>query len=157
MLPISIRGIICGLSNCGKTNVLICLLESPHTSKSLQSKYRYLVNLMTDKREIGYFTYFINSDIVSPNKTLPNFIIFDNVACNKQDAIRKYISMGRLLWPLSDIRKNSEASYTRQRESLNSFQTRWYQPKTHVQQSRKHRHVLRGFLRIVSQLMEYVK
>ena len=27
---VSIRGIICGPSNCGKTNVLISLLESPY-------------------------------------------------------------------------------------------------------------------------------
>ena len=47
MLPNSIRGIICGPSNCGKTNVLISLLESPHGvrfenvyvySKSLQQR-----------------------------------------------------------------------------------------------------------------------
>ncbi|KAL6268126.1 hypothetical protein P5V15_001217 [Pogonomyrmex californicus] len=30
MLPSTIRAIICGPSNCGKTNVLISLLESPH-------------------------------------------------------------------------------------------------------------------------------
>jgi len=30
MLPISVRGIICGPSNCGKTNMLISLLESPY-------------------------------------------------------------------------------------------------------------------------------
>jgi len=30
MLPISICGIICGPSNCGKTNVLISLLKNPH-------------------------------------------------------------------------------------------------------------------------------
>jgi len=43
ILPISIRGIICDPSNCGKTNVLISLLESSHDirfenvySKSLQ-------------------------------------------------------------------------------------------------------------------------
>jgi len=55
MLPITIRAIICCPSNCGKTNVLISLLESPHGvrfenvySKSLQQpKYRYLENLLT--------------------------------------------------------------------------------------------------------------
>ncbi|KYQ47822.1 hypothetical protein ALC60_13144 [Trachymyrmex zeteki] len=30
MLPSTIRAIICGPSNCGKTNVLISLLESPN-------------------------------------------------------------------------------------------------------------------------------
>ena len=33
MLPISILGIICGPLNCGKTNVLISLLESPHGTR----------------------------------------------------------------------------------------------------------------------------
>jgi len=67
MLPISIRGIICGPSNCGKTNVLISLLESLHGvrfenvyiySKSLQQpKYQYLKNLFAPIEEIGYFTF----------------------------------------------------------------------------------------------------
>jgi len=30
MLPSTIRTIVCGPSNCGKTNILISLLESPH-------------------------------------------------------------------------------------------------------------------------------
>jgi len=51
MLPSTIRAIICGPSNCGKTNLFISLLESPNGvrfenmyvySKSLkQPKYRY--------------------------------------------------------------------------------------------------------------------
>jgi len=99
MLPISIRGIICGPSNCDKTNVLISLLESPHDvrfenvyiySKSFQQpKYRYLKNLLTPIEEISYFTYSNNSNIVSPSEALPNSIfIFDDVACDKQDVIR---------------------------------------------------------------------
>jgi len=59
MLPISIREIICGPSNCGKTNVLISLLEDLHGmfenvymySKLLQQpKYRYLENLLALKK-----------------------------------------------------------------------------------------------------------
>jgi len=30
MIPSTIRAIVCGPSNCDKTNVLISLLESPH-------------------------------------------------------------------------------------------------------------------------------
>jgi len=30
MLPSTIRAIVCSPSNCGKTNILISLLESPH-------------------------------------------------------------------------------------------------------------------------------
>ncbi|KYM97339.1 hypothetical protein ALC62_11983 [Cyphomyrmex costatus] len=106
MLPISIRGVICGPSNCGKTNVLISLLESPHGvrfenvyvySKSLQQpKYRYLENLLEPIEEIGYFTFSNNSDVVPSNEALPNSIfVFDDVACDKQDAIREYFAMGR--------------------------------------------------------------
>lgn len=106
MLPISIRGIICGPSNCGKTNVLISMLESPHGvrfenvyvySKSLQQpKYRYLENLLTPIEEVGYFAFSNNSDVIPPSEALPNSIfIFDDVACDKQDTIREYFAMGR--------------------------------------------------------------
>src|SRR5436309_13458143 len=79
MLPITIRGIVCGPSNCGKTNVLISLIESPHGvcfenlyvySKSLQPKYEYLENLLTPIDEIGYFTFSNNSDVIPPIEAL---------------------------------------------------------------------------------------
>ena len=106
MLPNSIRGIICGPSNCGKTNVLISLLESPHGvrfenvyvySKSLQQpKYQYLENLLTPIEEVGYFAFSNNCDVTHPSEALPNSIfIFDDVACDKQDTIRDYFAMGR--------------------------------------------------------------
>ncbi|KYN13291.1 hypothetical protein ALC57_14520 [Trachymyrmex cornetzi] len=106
MLPASIRAIVCGPSNCGKTNVLISLLESPHDvrfenvyvySKSLQQpKYRNLANLLASIEEIGYFTFSNNSDVIPPSEALPNSIfIFDDVACDKHDAIREYFAMGR--------------------------------------------------------------
>ncbi|KYN21202.1 hypothetical protein ALC57_06430 [Trachymyrmex cornetzi] len=106
MRPASIRAIICGPSNCGKTNVLISLLESPHGvsfenvyvySKSLQQpKYRYLANLLAPIEEISYFTFSINNDVIPPSEALPNStFIFDDVACDKQDAIREYFAMGR--------------------------------------------------------------
>jgi len=106
MLPNSIRGIICGPSNCGKTNVLIGLLESPHGvrfenvyvySKSLhQPKYRYLERLFETIDDIGYFTFSNNCDVISPRDALPNSIfVFDDVVCDKQDAIREYFSIGR--------------------------------------------------------------
>ena len=106
MLPNTIRAIICGPSNCGKTNVLINLLECPHGvhfenvyvySKSLQQpKYRYLENLLSSMDEIGYFTFSNNSDVIPPSEARPNSIfVFDDVACDKQDVVREYFSMGR--------------------------------------------------------------
>jgi len=66
-------------------------------SKSFQQpKYQYLKNLLAPIEEMGYFTYSNDSDIVSPSEALPNSIfIFDDVACDKQDVIRKYFLMGR--------------------------------------------------------------
>jgi len=82
MLPSTIRAIVCGSSNCGKTNVLKSLLESPYDvrfenvyvySKSLQHpKYRYLENLLSSIDEIGYFTFSNNSDVVPSNEAHPN-------------------------------------------------------------------------------------
>ena len=105
MLPSTIRVIICGPSNCDKTNVLISLLESPNGvrfenvyiySKSLQQpKYRYLENLFTSIDEMGYFTFSNNSNVVPPSEERSNSIfIFDDVACDKQNAVREYFSMG---------------------------------------------------------------
>ena len=66
-------------------------------SKSLQqSKYRYLENLLAPIEEIGYFTFSNNNDVVSdsPNEALPNSIfVFNDVACDKQNAIREYFAM----------------------------------------------------------------
>lgn len=106
MLPLTIRSIICGPSNCGKTNVLLSLIESPNGvrfenlyvySKSLQQpKYQYLENLLTSINEIGYFKFSNNSDVIPPHEALPNSIfIFDDVACDKQNTVREYFAMGR--------------------------------------------------------------
>jgi len=77
MLLISIRGVICGPSNCGKTNVLISLLKSPHRFENVyvylkslqQSKYRYLENLLTSIEEIDYFTFSNNSNVIPINSS----------------------------------------------------------------------------------------
>ena len=95
MLPNVTRVIIYG-QYCGKTNILISLLESVRFenvyiySKWLQqSKYQYLENLFTFINEIGYFT-FSNSDVEFRRVQI---LIFDDVACDKQDAVREYFSM----------------------------------------------------------------
>lgn len=106
LLPNSIRCIICGPSNCGKTNVMFSLLTDPKGlrfeniylfSKSLQQpKYALLAHLMNKLPEIGFFTFDNSEDVPNPEAAKQNSImIFDDVACDTQDRMRAYFSMGR--------------------------------------------------------------
>lgn len=106
LLPDSIRCLVVGPSNCGKTNVMLALLEQANGlkfenvyiySKSLyQPKYVYLKKLLTSIQGIGFFTFVNNCDVIAPEAAKSNSIfIFDDVACSKQDNIRSYFSMGR--------------------------------------------------------------
>ena len=100
------RGLLVGASGCGKTNVMIFLIEHPNglrfqnlylCSNSLQqSKYSYLRHMLKEVPEIGYFEFNDVENVPSPNNILKNsIIIFDDVACCKQDIIRNYFSFGR--------------------------------------------------------------
>jgi len=52
------------------------------------TKISILDNLLAPIEEIGYFTFFNNSDVVPPSEALLNSIfIFDDVACDKQDNV----------------------------------------------------------------------
>jgi len=104
LLPNSIRCIITGPSNSGKTNILFNLLfdekglvfENIYVfSKSLyQEKYKFLAKVLP--KEIGYFPFDDNSVVISPSEAKPNSImIFDDIACEKHDNIRNYFTMGR--------------------------------------------------------------
>lgn len=104
LLPETIRCIICGPSNCGKTNVLFNLLFDPHGirfkniyifSKSLyQPKYKFLAKVLP--KEVGYFAFDDNSKVIHPGEAKPHsVIIFDDIACEKHDNIRNYFTMGR--------------------------------------------------------------
>lgn len=106
LLPSTVRCIIAGPSGCGKTNVMIALLEHENGlrfqniyiySKSLfQPKYVYLKKLLEPIKELGYFAYNDNVQIKKPSEAKYNSIfIFDDVACDNQDIIREYFSMGR--------------------------------------------------------------
>jgi hypothetical protein len=106
LLPSNIRCIICGPSNCGKTNLMLGLLTSASGlrfenlyvySKSLyQPKYRFLDRLMSSVPEIGYFPHSEADTICTPQDVAPNSIVlFDDVACDKQDVMKAYFSMGR--------------------------------------------------------------
>lgn len=106
LLPSTIRCIIVGPSNCGKTNVMISLIEHENGlkfeniyvySKSLyQPKYLYLEKLLKPLKGIGYYAFNSSEDILEPAEAKQNSVfIFDDVACNNQDIIREYFSMGR--------------------------------------------------------------
>lgn len=106
LLPNTIRCIICGPSNCGKTNVVISLLENPDAlhfenvyiySKSLeQEKYKYLGKILKSIKGLGYYTFTSNEDVIDPTEAKPNSIfIFDDVICGEQSNIRNFFSMGR--------------------------------------------------------------
>lgn len=104
LLPNTIRCIICGPSNCGKTNILFNLLFNPNGlrfknlyvfSKSLyQPKYKFLSKTMP--KEVGYFAYDENTKVPPPSDAKPDSImVFDDIACEKHDNIRSYFTMGR--------------------------------------------------------------
>lgn len=106
LLPNSIRCIICATSNGGKTNLMLNLLYSSQGLKFeniyifsqtlYQPQYVHLANILEPMREIGLFTYSNSDDVPLPSETRPNSIlIFDDVACDKQDRIRRFFSMGR--------------------------------------------------------------
>nr|CAI5816940.1 unnamed protein product [Callosobruchus analis] len=61
-----------------------------------QPKYQYLRKVLEPLKEIGYFEYTDDKNIVPPNLIKPNsLIIFDDVASCSQDIIRQYYSFGR--------------------------------------------------------------
>lgn len=106
LLPSTIRCLIVGPSNCGKSNIIINLLLHPNGlkfeniyvySKSLfQPKYKYLEEIVTPIRGINYYKFTSSENIVPPAEARSNSVfIFDDVACDKQNVMREYFSMGR--------------------------------------------------------------
>ena len=107
LLPSTIRCIITGPSNCGKTNVMLNLLEHSNGvrfenvyvySKSLyQPFYQYIKQLLQPIKGINYYEFSDGeSIIINPSDAKPNSIfIFDDVACEKQSVMRDFFAMGR--------------------------------------------------------------
>lgn len=106
LLPNTLRCIVSGPSNCGKTNVVFYLLTDPNGlkfcnvyifSKSLyQPKYRLLERVLSEVVDVNLFTFDGHTEIMEPDKAEPNSIfIFDDVSCENQNVIKKYFAMGR--------------------------------------------------------------
>ena len=106
LLPNTIRAVLAGPSNCGKTTALFSLITSEYGlcfeniyvySKSLnQLKYRYLAEVFKGLKEIGFYTYCNNEEILPPNEVKKNSIfVFDDVSCDRQNMIKEYFSRGR--------------------------------------------------------------
>lgn len=106
LLPNSIRGLIVGPSNCGKTNALMSLLiqrnglrfENVYLwSKSLeQSKYQRLKEILDPIEGVNFFGFRNAED--APEKPLPRSIfIFDDLAGSCHTPIMRYFSYGRHL------------------------------------------------------------
>ena len=98
LFPNSIRSIICGPSNCGKSNLMMSLLYAPNGlkfenvyvySKSLhQPKYLMLEHVMEGVPEVNYFKFAENADVMAPSQSLGNAIfVFDDVSTDKQNKI----------------------------------------------------------------------
>lgn len=106
LLPNTIRAVFCGPSNCGKTNALLTLVIHPNGlrfenvylySKSLkQPKYRLLEQFLKPVKGLEYHPFNEHEQVVAPSDARPNSIfIFDDIACEKQDNVRAFFSMGR--------------------------------------------------------------
>lgn len=106
LLPNTIRCIVCGPSNCGKTNLVIGLLLHENGirfrnvyvySKTLQqSKYVFLENVLAKVSGVLMNMYSQNDEVLSLQEAKPqSVIIFDDVACENQNNIRDYFAMGR--------------------------------------------------------------
>lgn len=106
LLPDSVRCIVSGPSNCGKTNVVFNLITNDNGlrfnnlyifSKSLfQPKYQLLEKIMSDVEEVNLFKFDANDKIMQPNKAKPySIFIFDDISCENHDTVRSYFAMGR--------------------------------------------------------------
>jgi len=109
-----------------------------------EPKYRYQANLLAPIVEIGYFTFFNNSDVIHRVRRFRIPFYHHLMTCMRQAIPDKKVlcngttrGRARLLLFLSDVCKDTEAPYTRQCKSVDSVQT-GNQFETRVQRSREY-------------------
>ena len=106
LLPNTVRCIISGPSNVGKTNVVFNLIVNPKGlrfnniylfSKSLsQPKYQLLEKILSDIEEINFFKFNSSDYVMQPSEALPHSVfIFDDVSNEKHSVIQSFFAMGR--------------------------------------------------------------
>lgn len=106
LLPNTVRCIVSGPSNCGKTNIVFNLITNPKGlrfsnlyifSKSLhQPKYQLLDKILSNVPAVDFYKYNASDHIMQPNNAKPySVFIFDDVSCENHDTVRNYFSMGR--------------------------------------------------------------
>lgn len=104
--PPSIRAVVVGFSNTGKTNAVISLLTSPNGlkfsalyiySKSLnQPKYQFLKKVFSGLKSVKFHTFSNNEQVLSPQNALKNsLMIFDDICLESQKIVQEYFSAGR--------------------------------------------------------------
>jgi hypothetical protein len=106
LLPNSIRAIICGPSNSGKTHLMVSLLfhrngvrfQNCHIyCKTLhQPKYRFVERVLRDMKGVT-LEMFDRGEKVLPPEAIPadSVVIFDDVSCENQNIVRDYFARGR--------------------------------------------------------------
>lgn len=107
LFPNHMRCIICGPSGCGKTNLLFNMLFDRKgisfsniylfSKTTFQSKYQLLRTIMEGLEGMSYTECDTSEEIPAPHELPANLIIiFDDVICEQQEAIRPEVSNSNL-------------------------------------------------------------
>src|ERR1700712_4199271 len=106
LFPNSIRCIVCGPSNSGKSTAVISLLLSENGLKFenlyifcksfFQPMYQLLDMIINQIKGVGYHVYTRYEDLIEPNEAKPNSVfVSDDIAWEEQQKILSFFNMGR--------------------------------------------------------------